>query len=669
MENRQEIFLIHGVGNPKEGKAHAAFLQQAGKLGISGEDVHELNWNSKVPGALEGQKVDHDWLADLARSILATAEIGFGRDSPLYSQTNIARVQLHLVTSLRVVAACGSFLLLWGLLCLLFTGIQTDAGTPWAAYRFTPAAYQNWWSTASFITYPLHIGKWTGAWQLAASVWLLAVLVLWAATVLTSLSYRSKKLITGTIRRATLNTVGPIVYTTGLPFVFKYMASLGVLSYFILTTMVGVPEYKVEIVSKTTVKFVAGLSLSSYVRWGPLSETLLVMVGLLLFAALSIRALAPILKVLADIFRYLGNPQYRDLIQKNVKEKVLESVDTTADSTVIIAGHSLGSVIALDALHQHTSVFAKAERIVLITCGSPLKRLFYRFFRNNYRSPEAEFGQLCRNYKNIEWMNIFRPLDYIGGRLGNRLQSSIVDIRVPQGLSFHIGYWSDHAFVEAVKNSLQSPGLISESRRELAGNSEQVDTRNRNLGSHRGMKPFWRRLFPLLLVMITVFNYLIVENRHVKWIFEEQRSQLSAEGITASARLYRVQREVWEMSGEHQYMDEKLEYWVSISEVGKEKNIKARLDERFHDISAMKSVLNKMDQSKNSLPDDLSEIGKKVVALYRPNSKTKVHVPEFYSKITITFWRVIGVIVQAILCIFYAVIPCAIFDALFQQAD
>jgi hypothetical protein len=164
--------------------------------------------------------------------------------------------------------------------------------------------------------------------------------------------------------------------------------------------------------------------------------------------------LGPSLKVLLDIFRYIGEPGYRDTLQKELDEVL----DSSQDASIIIVAHSLGSVIAVDSL-LNSGVWNNRHSVVLITMGSPLRRFFFRFFPGLLFPPSA--CQIGRNISsrigNFRWINVYRPFDQIGASLGLSREDAGKDVRVPRWtrvLRAHTGYFSDPAVRAATNASL-----------------------------------------------------------------------------------------------------------------------------------------------------------------------------------------------------------------------
>ncbi len=166
---------------------------------------------------------------------------------------------------------------------------------------------------------------------------------------------------------------------------------------------------------------------------------------------------------------------------------------------VIIAGHSLGSVIAFDTLN-HLNIRANVEKqsngtlnrlTGLITFGSPLDKIAF-FFRDEAKRDAYVRKQILRqlhSFKSlpptitdemirlvnpieakldgIPWRNYYHPLDPISGFLDFYLIGKKDNCRLEFDSSWgiaHIGYWKDPRFYAdiiqqfvAVRGSTDSP--------------------------------------------------------------------------------------------------------------------------------------------------------------------------------------------------------------------
>jgi hypothetical protein len=182
------------------------------------------------------------------------------------------------------------------------------------------------------------------------------------------------------------------------------------------------------------------------VLWG-----LIAAIGLLFVVVV-----APVCKMVLDVVMYAGSSEHRDRLQAIVREALLAR--NVAGRDVVLCGHSLGSVVALDVLRESPNVVASARKVTLITFGSPLRRLFHRFFPRRYRLPVVEADCLSGLIRRFMWINVYRKCDIVGTRLfGERTQGSCTAERVAQSKWYwgpfvlfgdHIGYFGDRRVYE-----------------------------------------------------------------------------------------------------------------------------------------------------------------------------------------------------------------------------
>lgn len=145
-----------------------------------------------------------------------------------------------------------------------------------------------------------------------------------------------------------------------------------------------------------------------------------------------------------------------------------QACDDKNNSRVVLVSHSLGTVITTDALQAFAaSRSTPAVPILLITAGSPLRRLLHRFIPNRFAHP-ADIYQSIRANPNIQfaWVNAYRPFDYIGQnlsysfwlplrfiyklsaekpRINERLLQPAIHWRL-----FHANYWNDPRFLNII---------------------------------------------------------------------------------------------------------------------------------------------------------------------------------------------------------------------------
>jgi hypothetical protein len=111
---------------------------------------------------------------------------------------------------------------------------------------------------------------------------------------------------------------------------------------------------------------------------------------------------------------------------------------------VVVAGHSQGSVIAIDVVGQAS---ASAPELV-VTAGSPLDALYQRFLGS---TPETRLTSPPSFRAPSPWVNFSRRGDYIGATQ-NRAGVEEIDL----GAGGHTGYWQEAQLWDAVLVRLKS---------------------------------------------------------------------------------------------------------------------------------------------------------------------------------------------------------------------
>jgi hypothetical protein len=146
---------------------------------------------------------------------------------------------------------------------------------------------------------------------------------------------------------------------------------------------------------------------------------------------------------------------------------------------VIIVGHSLGSVIAYDALNRlihEDRVPANALRVVdrtrlFLTFGSPLDKTAFIFGAQGHGTTEARESlaasvqPLIQDYiyRPEKWINIYSPWDIISGYLdlydlpastSSKKVENLPDPEATTLLMAHTEYWNDSLLVQTLYNNL-----------------------------------------------------------------------------------------------------------------------------------------------------------------------------------------------------------------------
>jgi hypothetical protein len=225
---------------------------------------------------------------------------------------------------------------------------------------------------------------------------------------------------------------------------------------------------------------------------GRLAETQLAVVILLLLIAFALKRV--FVDYLADIALYTTADENsaffatRAAILKEATRRVRFLLRERQYASVAIAGHSLGSVIAYDAINWlHTEAQLEkraadefAKLTTFITFGSPLNKVLY-FFRTKTkvfetvrrhilqelhgfrlmpnvltRDPQIEDSSAKPIPDQLYWVNVYSPMDPVSARL---VFYSKVHERRRWYLIWgkcHVDYWHDPKFYREVLAALQS---------------------------------------------------------------------------------------------------------------------------------------------------------------------------------------------------------------------
>ena len=289
-------------------------------------------------------------------------------------------------------------------------------------------------------------------------------------------------------RRAVLTVCWPIFYTATLPVGF------GGIVLILIIPVLRIRSF-----------FTNNLSLLSSSSWSDMFTsvvlmclTLLTIIGTTLIAAAIQSVVAPTLKVLADVFCYIGLSGYRETLQRNFAIELSE-VAQGCNHLVIVA-HSLGSVIVADSLLRDPGILEAVSKVDLVTMGSPIKRLFHLGFPELFASSENIYSALSASLSNFRWINIHRPLDVIGGTVASVDSSPIIEINTKEYLKNHTGYWHDPLVAQLISERLSAPPLptvSSPGKRVINWPPDKIKT------DYPGMLgPLWRnRALPALVLV------------------------------------------------------------------------------------------------------------------------------------------------------------------------
>ncbi len=189
---------------------------------------------------------------------------------------------------------------------------------------------------------------------------------------------------------------------------------------------------------------------------------------------LSPRIGRPVLAMAFDVIGYFPRrfhpwapPGYSEKVVRDVTDSVKYLLDE--HRAVVLVGHSQGSVIAYSAMKSSSA--DTASECLLITCGSPLRRLYAHFFPGYFSSPA--FSETAERMSSPDstplgatWWNFARqsdpiaaPLDVPDSQLIRDLTISETDVEanVPGARPLlHSGYWDDPDLVHVVETIRQA---------------------------------------------------------------------------------------------------------------------------------------------------------------------------------------------------------------------
>jgi hypothetical protein len=498
------LILIHGVGHHRPGKIRDVVHQALLDAKISGVDPIEFNWDERIKKANSKDDSILSGVWNLGTAMANSAWLG--NDAHLHRGHALHRVLRFLWTILPLLSAINMIAMLWLGLAWLNSRYMTEIpslriGLPWTSYIFPP------------VPAPVIAESFAAAEMLLGFTWISILVYGLFLTVITyittSIGFRA------VTRQTLLQLAWPPVYTVGiLP---AFLTGLGCASIVIgfLYILFNL-KYMIELVDGTSWYVGPG--------FGELIISIGMAVGLFILAFLAGLMLWKILKPIFDVFRYLGDSQVRAFIHSELKSEIQK---LPKSRRVIIAAHSLGSVIAVDSLLSHRETWDKFTRIDLITAGSPLKRFLSRFFPSAYPAPEVLSDALKCTFESIRWINIYRISDYIGGGLNRKKRTAIEGIPIYRRIwKSHSNYWQDPYVIKCLTDNFLAP--FSEAVQIAQRSCEDIDLESMTI---------WQRVVPApekpkpwitkLNIPICVLGFLFLFWFQFVWIPEQEKKNLA----------------------------------------------------------------------------------------------------------------------------------------------
>jgi hypothetical protein len=451
-----DILIIHGVGNPGAGDLARAVIETLKRASLRGRAtirVSECNWNQIVePSARGGVILESAW-EDLSISLARASAIGDG----LLTNNRSARL-LRVLSGLALMfaelglASAFAALLIVVPLLLVFTVLVNNE---------------------TLLTLGIH-----------------AVLAVARGGVIATFGALALVVLSGLTRTLVMGAWAPLFVELRRALIFVLRPFLIVGAYFFLVPWrrLANNEWKKFFFGVaplgTALTLVMAALLSRWAdpkgfKWSEFSSAALFSYGFIVgigmaglaIAFVTVRTIAPSLKVLLDIFRYIGNTTYRDKIQLHLDGVIRgRSVDGGAPRPVFILSHSIGTVIALHSLLS-SEEWEEDARITLITLGSPIRRYFMRFFPGLFfpASITTAAAAVAARVREFRWINCYRPFDQVGTALGLSGLAYSRDISTNQFERIwdaHPDYWSDDRVAGAITRAILETPVHSANAQE-----------------------------------------------------------------------------------------------------------------------------------------------------------------------------------------------------------
>jgi hypothetical protein len=148
----------------------------------------------------------------------------------------------------------------------------------------------------------------------------------------------------------------------------------------------------------------------------------------------------PIYDYLGDVAQYVGRRSEREKLQQHLAEILTGLAARAPNASIVIASHSLGTVLAAQTLIAIRHEIGLHRRITLITMGSPI-RLMSRLCGRVIETPAEILCKLQQERVVNGWYNFWRNGDFVGRRL---FQSTLAEISEKSvGSGGHTNYWGD----------------------------------------------------------------------------------------------------------------------------------------------------------------------------------------------------------------------------------
>jgi hypothetical protein len=411
--SHDRVICIHGVNFFDEPSVRKCVQRQLSAIGYMDEEPEVINWDIRMGHPMAttpSTEMNLRFLVEVGAGLLQSANLGFLGPRTQYQELSSSSISEVNKTT---------YVYLWA--CLLSPAILSVA----------------------FLTHHVAI---------VVLTYLIAGFALTSAGIQGG-CWASLRVC---LRRAVLIGVWPVVLTATLPLampVFLFMPLALLAFYWIFVNPLS--------------PFNKGID-SPWLTQAVIDPAAIILVVYLVATMCSVLRktwIGVILKILADVFRYVGLEFYRSRLQDQVHQSVTKII-AQHPARILFLTHSLGSVIAVDYLRTHRELLARVPEVTLVTMGSPLRHLFAQFFPDFFPEPDVILKEIKPRGVAFRWVNIYRPFDPIGTDLAV-VSGEITSLSTGQRrgrwlrLPAHLDYWCDSKVSEKIKEGLSSGTLIT----------------------------------------------------------------------------------------------------------------------------------------------------------------------------------------------------------------
>jgi hypothetical protein len=565
--SRTHVILVHGVGSHSadylKGQVDALPIIQGDHSMV----VHPFDWSKIHPAP----SADDAWprlnhLAIMLRNVALIRS-----ETPRWWA--VARADALLTATLQVVSLLGPAAVVFALGGLGFAACYRHKdpiwGKPEGLVHYADAI------TSMFLVDSRYLATSGVA---VAGAWIALLVTVSLASIGAALPQGGRNGLREGVRRAAVTNMWPLIFMTTIAFGVD-RKSLAKVYGFALLWLVMLPFLDTSESMQTTQLVIR---LAEYFAVGTIA-------GVVIVGAAHVTALyaSPLMKVVGDVVVYLGDADFRQGVRNELAAFVGRQ-DIQPDDHLILAGHSLGSVICADLVQHEPLVRC---RITLVTAGSPLARLIGSWFPSLRLSPREVVAQGRRRHASFTWVNVYRPMDPIGGDLGEH--DAIYNVRSPQWrdpVRSHTGYWGDSTIGSLVANAVRNAAAKGSGAPQVA-HPDDADVAA--VVINRPLSPATRwtcRALAMAPVVIAMTNALYITPEQDTRRAVARVNNLLAHGVSSSGALTHYQIEAWAPSEVIPHGSESEEvFCLVLPDKTSPRNI--RLSTRMHSEDAMASAM------------------------------------------------------------------------------